>query len=119
AQRTAEMHLALADERGLEEFRPQPFERRDVEVVVERAVRRLRHIAASLAGLEFELSDADQEAAQVLRSAASGRRSWRPRLPRSRTALGLKIRCHGDYHLGQVLWARNDFYIVDFEGEVG
>ncbi len=30
---------------------------------------------------------------------------------------GLKIRHHGDYHLGQVLLKRNDFVIVDFEGE--
>jgi maltose alpha-D-glucosyltransferase/alpha-amylase len=29
----------------------------------------------------------------------------------------MKIRHHGDYHLGQVLVAKNDFYIVDFEGE--
>ena len=29
----------------------------------------------------------------------------------------LRIRIHGDYHLGQVLLVRNDFVIVDFEGE--
>jgi maltose alpha-D-glucosyltransferase/alpha-amylase len=29
----------------------------------------------------------------------------------------MKIRIHGDYHLGQVIVVQNDFHIIDFEGE--
>jgi maltokinase len=30
---------------------------------------------------------------------------------------GKIIRTHGDYHLGQTLWAQSDWVIIDFEGE--
>ena len=36
---------------------------------------------------------------------------------RSQHISGIKIRHHGDFHLGQVLIAKDDAYILDFEGE--
>jgi maltokinase len=30
---------------------------------------------------------------------------------------GKAIRTHGDYHLGQTMWAEDDWVILDFEGE--
>ena len=54
-------------------------------------------------------------AAEVLRREEDVLRRFRALL--NRTLTSTRIRSHGDYHLGQVLFTGSDFMITDFEGE--
>ncbi|MGE3856604.1 MAG: maltose alpha-D-glucosyltransferase [Dehalococcoidia bacterium] len=116
--RTAEMHLALARSLGDADFEPTPIAREDLEAVMRRIVARLRQSGAELRARRSELPEELQaDLAEVL----EGGRGLLTRLRPLTAGAGAvsAIRVHGDYHLGQLLWARNDFMIIDFEGEVG
>jgi len=117
--RTAELHLALADARGEPAFVPEPFGAADARAVVTRIRARLRRVTPALR--RFARGEPDDPLAEDARAILAIGRAAAGRLAIPAAALaGLKkIRCHGDYHLGQLLWTRGDFSIVDFEGEVG
>ena len=115
-QRTAEMHLALASDSSSPAFAPEPFEQADLELVAADAIGQ--------AQTAFQLLAANTERlpAEVQHTAAELLKHRDTVLERFRCARTLefatsKIRIHGDYHLGQVLWSEQDFYIIDFEGE--
>jgi maltose alpha-D-glucosyltransferase/alpha-amylase len=118
AKRTAELHGALATRTGNEAFDPQPLVRADFDAYGQRALTEARNALALLKANLDQVPTGDRDKAnEVL--AQQDRLLARLEAAGAEESQGQKIRIHGDYHLGQVLVTRNDFVIVDFEGEPG
>ncbi|MHC5537828.1 putative maltokinase, partial [Singulisphaera rosea] len=118
-QRTGELHLALsAGASGDAEFTPEPLTSGELEGLTRHLREQSRKVLATLDVKREALSNSAQTlAARVLAEAPS--LVSRLGTPAKDPEGLVKIRCHGDYHLGQVLWQENDFFILDFEGEPG
>jgi maltose alpha-D-glucosyltransferase/alpha-amylase len=115
--RTAEMHRALA-EQGCDEpdFAPEPISTSDVaewrgelEASTANMLSRLEREHAKLPIASQELAD------RLLAQRENLLRHIRELIPDEVQAS--KTRFHGDFHLGQVLLGRNDYFIINFEGE--
>jgi maltose alpha-D-glucosyltransferase/alpha-amylase len=115
-QRTAELHRALATPTDDAAFAPESISRADLQSW-QRGARRQADAAFKAlrqALPKLEETDRDQVHALLARREDS---HGRIEALTARGVAAAKTRIHGDYHLGQVLVAQNDFYILDFEGE--
>ncbi len=114
-QRTAELHTVLASAQ-IPDFTPEPF-----STLYQRS---LYQSMRSLSRQVFQLLQLKlTEMPEDLKPLAQRILDWESEIiERFQTITkkkisAMRIRCHNDYHLGQVLYNGKDFVIIDFEGE--
>jgi maltose alpha-D-glucosyltransferase/alpha-amylase len=114
-QRTAEMHLALASS-SKSVFQPEPFsklyQRSLYQSLRGKALRELQFIEKN----KKKLSEKEQTALGEILGQRNDILDRFKRVSHEKIDAS-KIRIHGDYHLGQVLYTGKDYIVIDFEGE--
>jgi maltose alpha-D-glucosyltransferase/alpha-amylase len=115
-RRTAELHVALASDGVDPAFAPERISPQDQRSIYQSlnalALRSTELLRTQLSKLPEEVR---ADARQVLELEPRIAYTLRSFLARRLTTT--RIRVHGDYHLGQVLYTGHDFVIIDFEGE--
>jgi maltose alpha-D-glucosyltransferase / alpha-amylase len=117
-KRTGELQSALASRADITDFAPEPIGADDLAAWTGRLLDRANHTFELLAAKRGTLQDDDRTMVERMLALRADITAYiRGLLPKSTTAV--KVRHHGDFHLGQVLMVKDDAYILDFEGEPG
>jgi maltose alpha-D-glucosyltransferase / alpha-amylase len=114
--RAAELHIALASITDDPAFTPEPFTidyQRSTFQTVRNWVYRVGQLVRSMMPTLSEAARAD---AQVVLGREADIIQYL-RVIMSRRITAMRIRCHGDFRLGSLLYTGRDFAVIDFEGE--
>ncbi|MES2818202.1 MAG: maltose alpha-D-glucosyltransferase [Pseudomonadota bacterium] len=115
-RRLGEMHLALAAPTDDPAFSALPATAADAKVWTQSIQQQVND---ALDRLEQQRSSLSLEDQVLVRQLLAQRKAIAKRLQSLATGVvgGLRMRVHGDLHLGQVLVVQGDAYLIDFEGE--
>lgn len=116
-RRTAEMHAALSSCLDDPAFAPEPLTQESLNELV----AQIRAEVQSTCELLEHAGPATDSVANLPQKISLRANALLDEISSLDPALAnvVSIRCHGDYHLGQVLRTDSDFIILDFEGEPG
>lgn len=110
------MHLALASDAQDDAFRPEQVMPHEAEELRKQLAE---HAAGILQVLKSNFSRLPDDIVELCGNVIARRKEIRERFSglNSLKSTIIRTRVHGDYHLGQVLRVKDDFVILDFEGE--
>ncbi|UCG82992.1 MAG: maltose alpha-D-glucosyltransferase [Dehalococcoidia bacterium] len=115
-QRTAELHLALASVEDATDFAPESFtlmyQNSIYHSMRRSAIRTMQLLRKQLDNIQDGIREKAEEVLEQEKEIIDHYQKLR-----GRRINAARIRSHGDYHLGQVLYTGKDFVIIDFEGE--
>ena len=115
-KRTAEMHLALASSKSDPDFKPEPFTYLYQRSLYQGMRGSMRLAFNALKNRQNKIPEQLRELAKEVLKVEPIIIKYLEQLVQKPYSL-LKIRVHGDYHLGQLLYTGKDCVIIDFEGE--